>query len=55
MPSDALLGDLYKGFVTLMTESLGGWCGRRYKLTRFKMAEMQTEYRLNKAFIDGDD
>jgi acyl-CoA dehydrogenase len=82
VPGDALLGDLNKGFITLMSElprerlalaagavaAMEGalamtvdYVKQRHAFkaplsklqnTRFKMAEMQTEYRLNKAFID---
>lgn len=82
VPGSALLGDLNKGFMTLMTElprerlalaagAVGAMEGAlamtvdyvrqrqafktplsKMQHTRFKMAEMQTEYRLNKAFVD---
>jgi alkylation response protein AidB-like acyl-CoA dehydrogenase len=81
VPADALLGELNKGFIALMTElprerlSLAagavaamegaiGWTVdyvkereafgaplAKLQNTRFKLAEMQTEFRLNRAFI----
>jgi len=82
VPADALLGELNKGFVALMTElprerlalAVGAVAAMEGALewtveyvkerqafgaplsklqnTRFKLAEMQTEYRLNRAFIN---
>ena len=82
VPADAVLGELNKGFIALMTElprerlslAVGavaamdgalGWTVdyvkerqafgaplSKLQNTRFKLAEMQTEYRLNRAFIN---
>jgi alkylation response protein AidB-like acyl-CoA dehydrogenase len=57
VPDEALLGGLHRGFIALMEElpreRLGLAVGlSKLQNTRFKIAEMQTEYRLNNAFVN---